>query len=212
MLKLDHLAIVAPSLEAGAEYVRDTLGVDMPIGGKHPQMGTHNLLLRLGADIFLEVIAVDPEAELPKRRRWFGLDDTAAVQTAWNEGRRLRAWVARTNDFAGVLARNGNLLGRSEKVSRGDRQWLFAVADDGSLPCGGVAPSVMDWGVQGNPAPSMLDLGFRLKSFKIEHPEMARVQKLYADLEVIDPPVVIEGEHFRYRAEIETPRGVRLIG
>ncbi|MDQ1186147.1 VOC family protein [Agrobacterium larrymoorei] len=212
MLKLDHLAIIAPSLEAGADYVRATLGVDMPQGGKHPQMGTHNRLLRLGTDVFLEVIAVDPEAEPPKRRRWFGLDDSVAVQAAWDEGWRLGGWVTRTSDFAGVLARHGDLLGRQETVSRGDREWLFAVADDGSLPCGGVAPSVMDWGVRGNPAPSMPDLGFQLKNFHIQHPEAAMVGKLYADLEIIDPPTVIEGEHFRYYAEIDTPNGVKLIG
>ncbi len=212
MLKLDHLAIIAPSLEAGAAYVRETLGVDMPTGGKHPQMGTHNLLLRLGADVFLEVIAVNPEAERPKRRRWFGLDDPEAVQAAWDEGRPLRAWVARTSDFASVLARHSDLLGRQEKVSRGDREWLFAVADDGSLPCGGIAPSVMDWGARGTPAPSMPDFGLRLKSFQIEHPDADRVQELYADLEIIDPPTVIKAKNFRYIAEIETPRGIKPIG
>lgn len=211
MLKLDHLAIIAPSLELGADYIRESLGVEMPKGGKHPQMGTHNLLLRLGEDVFLEVIAVDPEAAPPTRRRWFGLDDAAAVQAAWDEGRRLRAWVARTSDFTGVLAMHGDLLGRQEQVSRGDREWLFAVADDGSLPLGGVAPSVMDWGVKGNPASSMPDLGFRLKSFQIEHPKMSRVRKLYTDLDVVDPPAVMEGEQFRYMAEIDTPYGVKLL-
>jgi len=176
MLKLDHLAIIAPSLEVGADYVHDALGIDMPKGGKHPQMGTHNLLLRLGADVFLEVIAVDPEAERPRRRRWFGLDDLEAVQAAWDEGRRLRARVARTSDFAS-----------------------------------GFAPSVMDGGARGTPAPSMPDFGFRLKSFQIEHPEADQVRELYADLEIIDPPTVIKAKNFRYIAEIETPRGVALI-
>lgn len=211
MLKLDHLAIIAPSLEAGAEYVRETLGVEMPKGGKHPQMGTHNLLLRLGEGVFLEVIAIDPEAEPPKRQRWFGLDDTAAVQVAWDEGRRLGAWVARTSDLTGVLAKHGALLGRQVKVSRGDREWLFAVAEDGYLPYDGIAPSVMDWGARGNPASSMPDLGFRLKSFQIEHPEVSRVQKLHADLNIADPPAVVEGKRFRYMAEVDTPNGVKLL-
>jgi hypothetical protein len=37
-------------------------------------MGTHNRLLKLGAGRFLEVIAIDPEAPAPGRRRWFDLD------------------------------------------------------------------------------------------------------------------------------------------
>ncbi len=79
MSKLDHLAIVAPTLEEGVAYVEKTLGVPMAAGGKHPEMGTHNRLLRLGDDIYLEVIAVDPEAPRPERPRWFGLDDSEAT-------------------------------------------------------------------------------------------------------------------------------------
>ncbi len=40
----DYLAILAMSLEEGASYSKDRLVVDMPYGGKHPLMGTHNLL------------------------------------------------------------------------------------------------------------------------------------------------------------------------
>jgi Glyoxalase-like domain len=37
-------------------------------------MGTHNALAQLGDEKFLEIPAIDPEAERPKRPRWFGLD------------------------------------------------------------------------------------------------------------------------------------------
>ena len=53
-LALDHITIVAPTLEEGAGHVHDQIGIDMPAGGRHPEMGTHNLLLRLGDDVFLE--------------------------------------------------------------------------------------------------------------------------------------------------------------
>lgn len=63
---LDHLVVVAPTLAAGAQYVEERLGVVMQPGGKHPRMGTHNLLLRLG-DCYLEVIAPNPDAPAPTR-------------------------------------------------------------------------------------------------------------------------------------------------
>jgi len=47
MTELDHLTIAAHDLVQGVAYVRDALGVDMPTGGAHPRMATHNRLLRL---------------------------------------------------------------------------------------------------------------------------------------------------------------------
>ncbi len=211
MMALDHLAIIAPSLEIGATYVRDRLGIDIPKGGKHPQMGTHNLLLRLSDEVFLEVIAIDPSVEQPGRPRWFGLDDTDAVRSAWDEGRRLRSWVAQTRDLDTVLVRHGGLLGQKTRISRGDRSWLFAVPSDGSLPVDGIAPSVMDWEDRGSPAPTMIDLGVKLRSFEIEHPNPSRVTELYRQLEAINAPHVRGGSNFRYRAMIETPSGIKEL-
>ena len=73
--QIDHLVIGARSLTEGVNYVKDLLGVDMPYGGVHPKMGTHNHLMQLGNDAFLEIIAVNHNSEPPDRPRWFGLDD-----------------------------------------------------------------------------------------------------------------------------------------
>jgi hypothetical protein len=210
-LNLDHLVIVAPSLESGAAHVREQIGIDMQAGGKHPEMGTHNLLLRLGDGVFLEVIAVDPTAVVPVGPRWFGLDDADAVRVAWNEGRRLRGWVARTDDLDAVVSRHGALLGRKTPVSRGNRSWFFSVCPDGLFPAGGVVPPVIGWGERGCPAPEMPDLGARLVSFEIEHPDPAWVTELYERLNVANPPQVSRGAEMRYRATIDTPRGIREL-
>ena len=72
---LDHLVVGAASLEQGVTYIQEQLGVAIPKGGEHPLMGTHNHLMQLGNDVFLEVIAVNPDAPTPDRPRWYGLDD-----------------------------------------------------------------------------------------------------------------------------------------
>ena len=208
MLKLDHLVIVAPSLQEGAAHVRERLGLDMAPGGRHPEMGTHNLLMRLGDEVFLEVIAVDLAAPRPDRPRWFGLDDVAAVRSAWDDGRRLRGWVARTDDLDAVLARHGALLGEKIRVSRGDRFWHFGLRADGSLPERGVAPPVIDWGSRGNPAADMPDQGAILRAFTVAHPDPDRVNVLYLRLGIVDPPTVEKSERPRLRATIETPGGI----
>jgi hypothetical protein len=211
MLKLDHLAIVAPSLRVGVDHVSACLDIEMPRGGAHPEMGTHNHLLRLGDETYLEVIAVDPEAGLAVAPRWFGLDDGEAVRADWDAGRRLRAWVASTDDLDAVLAEHGDLLGRKIRASRGDRSWLFALLADGSLPAGGAAPAVIDWGLRGSPAPGMPDLGARLQAFVIEHPDPEGVAALYEKLGVIDPPRIVRGPRLRYRAMIATPSGEKAL-
>ena len=113
MPHLDHLTIVAPTLQEGVDHVGDRLGLDMPFGGRHPEMGTLNHLLRLGDDVFLEVIAIDPEAARPAHPRWFGLDDAERVRRDWDAGHRLRTWVARTSELDAILDRMAPLMGRS---------------------------------------------------------------------------------------------------
>ena len=77
MKLVDHLTIASTSLEAGARDVERALGVSLLEGGKHPRMGTHNRLLRLGDQVYLELIAIDPVGSPPGRPRWFGLDAPA---------------------------------------------------------------------------------------------------------------------------------------
>ena len=96
MLKLDHITVIAPSLAEGVLHVRNCLDLDIPFGQRHAYMGTYNHLLQLGDTVYLEVVALDPEADAPDRRRWFGLDDQDKVRSDWEDGRRLRGWVART--------------------------------------------------------------------------------------------------------------------
>jgi hypothetical protein len=91
MLRIDHLAVVADRLDEGVALVERLFGVTMAGGGKHPLMGTHNRLLSLG-DLYLEVIAVDPESPAPGRPRWFDMDRFAGPP-------RLTNWVAGCDDL-----------------------------------------------------------------------------------------------------------------
>ena len=65
MLVLDHIAVAAESLAEGAAHVEAALGVPLSDVGVHDLMGTHNRLLSLGPGLYLEVIAIDPEARPP---------------------------------------------------------------------------------------------------------------------------------------------------
>ncbi|MEQ8815860.1 MAG: VOC family protein [Thalassobaculum sp.] len=210
MLRLDHLTVIAPTLAEGVAHVRACLGLEPPPGGSHPEMGTHNHVMRLGDALYLEVVAVDPDAPAPAGPRWFGLGDAAAVRSDWERGRRLRGWVAGTVDIDLVLARHGSLLGDATWVSRGGNHSRFAVPPDGGLPLDGALPSVIER-TGPPPAARMPDLGARLRGFVLEHPDPDRVAALYRDLGVDRGPELRAGPEIRYRALIDTPGGVRTL-
>jgi hypothetical protein len=58
---------------------------------------------------------------------------------------------------------------------------------------------------------TIADLGARLISFTLEHPDPAPVAALYRALTVDRPPQIDRGFKLRYRAQIETPAGLREL-
>jgi hypothetical protein len=211
MLKLDHITVIAPALADGVAHVRSCLGIDVPFGQRHGYMGTHNHLLQLGGEVYLEIVALDPEGQAPGRARWFGVDDQNAVRANWNAGRRLRGWVARTDVIDKVLAGREDIFGRKVSLPWREPSFEFAIPDDGSLPLGGAAPSLIDRRGKPRAMATIADLGARLRSFTLEHPDPAGISQLYRDLAIDRPPVVVPGDSVRYRALIETPAGVREL-
>ncbi len=72
--QIDHLVLGAEDLSSATQALQSDFGVPFDVGGAHSVMGTHNRLLRLQADFYLEVIAANP-AGLTQRTTWFSMDD-----------------------------------------------------------------------------------------------------------------------------------------
>jgi len=153
--ELDHLVIVADSLAQGAAWCEQTLGLVPGPGGRHVAMGTHNRLLRLGGEgwpqAYLEIIAIDPEAEAPARPRWFGMDDPR-LQSAVRESPRLVHLVLRTRQLEmlrwGLINRGidpGAPLSLQRETPQGLLQWRMLVRDDGAIAAGGCLPTLIEW-------------------------------------------------------------------
>jgi catechol 2,3-dioxygenase-like lactoylglutathione lyase family enzyme len=211
MTELDHIAVIAPDLDEGVAWLRDVLGVEAPKGGFHPEMGTHNHLLRLGDNVYAEVIAIAPDAPRPSHRRWFGLDDRDAVRRHWDAGRCLGAYVARCTDVAATVGAQAGTFGTPMQISRGDRQWMFAVRPDGELPLGGALPCLMDWGERGTPAPTMTDFGLRLQNLLVEAPDPDAVRAALDAIGMARKPEIRRAPEVRLTATILTPQGVRVL-
>jgi len=113
VLKLDHITVIAPTLIEGVTHVQNCLGLEVPFGTRHDYMGTHNHRLQLGNSVYLEIVALDPEGAEPGRSRWFGLDNQKKVRSDWNEGRRLRGWVASTDAIDSVVLTRRQIFGHA---------------------------------------------------------------------------------------------------
>ena len=153
--EIDHLVVVADSLDQGAAWCKATLGVVPGPGGKHAFMGTHNRLLNLSSPAFpacyLEIIAIDPDAAAPTRPRWFGMDDPglrARVQSA----PRLVHFVARSNaidDLHAALAAvgqdAGQIVAAERQTPQGLLTWRLALQLDGNFAGRGALPTMIEW-------------------------------------------------------------------
>ena len=182
----------------------------MPEGGRHREMGTRNHLLRLGEALFLEVIAIDPEAAAPPHARWFGLSDPGRVRADWESGRRLRGFVARTDDLDRLLAAHGERFGAAARMTRGALTWRFAVRPDGAWPEDGALPCPMTWG-EGRTRPRRCPTSAAgSPASTLTHPDPDRIAALYRTLDLADAPAVRAGA-FGYHAEIATPGGLRVL-
>jgi hypothetical protein len=169
-------------------------------------MGTHNYFLRLGETAYLEIIAVDPQGAPPRRRRWFGLAELPADASP-----RLATWVVGTNDISVAAAASPVDLGVVEPMSRDGLNWLMTIALDGSLPLGGVAPTLIEWPAGTHPTSKMPDMGCSLVRLEGFHPDAEKVRGALncidfqgdfsvSPLRTGEPPYLV--------AHIQTPTGL----
>ena len=157
---LDHVVVAARTLDEGSDWVEARLGVRPVPGGKHSLMGTHNRLLSLGPRVYLEVIAIDPDAPAPKRARWFALDDPAMTERL-ARGPALIHWAVRTEAIEDEASRSPDGI-EVLATSRGPYRWRIGVPRDGHLPGGGSRPTLIQWEGDIHPAQALPDSGCTL--------------------------------------------------
>ncbi len=207
MAVADHLVLATRDLEQGAAWLEDRLGVSLAAGGQHERMGTHNRLLGLGEGFYLELIAINPQAPLPDRPRWFELDRLSPKL----EQPRLIHWVARSDDIERETGMSSEALGDVLAMARGDYRWRITVPADGHLPGDGLVPTLIQWDVPFHPAQRLPEAGCRLMKLEAFHPQPERIRSALAALDLssrLDVHPCEDGESAQLVAYIRTPRGL----
>jgi hypothetical protein len=212
---VDHLVVAAHTLDQGVQWCEATLGVSPGPGGEHVLMGTHNRLLRFATHqyprAYFEIIAIDPAAKEPTRRRWFDLDDPA-LQHQVREQPRLVHFVASTADASAALKalrglgiERGPLVQAERATSGGLLRWQISVRWDGQRLFYGGLPALIQWG-EVHPADAMPEAGLALQSLRVRHPRAADLRAAHAAIGL--QGVAIEEGAPNLVATLTTPRGV----
>jgi hypothetical protein len=194
-MRLDHLAIAAETLEEGVAWAQESLGVAFLAGGKHARFGTHNQLLGLADDLYLEVISVDPNAHCDGPR-WFALD-------AFKGPPRLANWICEAGNFDATMVHGM----RKVAMERGGLRWDMGVPLDGGLPMGGGFPTVLQWHTDNSPGRSLAQSGCALRRLTVQHPLAREIEDQLAD-QLSDARVQFEpSDRIALSASFETPNG-----
>ena len=179
MAAFDHFALACQNLEDGVDFVEALTGVRAAPGGPHPGIGTHNALLSLGNDVYLEIIAVDPNQDEPSGPRPFGIDD--------HRGPRLAAFAIHPTDdesidsVAETIRNHGTDPGPVVAMSRvkpDGEEISWRLTRSNRL---GLVPFVIDWGDTPNPA-TITPPGCSLIEVRGAHPEPSHVNSLHQQL------------------------------
>ncbi|WP_394681129.1 VOC family protein [uncultured Comamonas sp.] len=217
---LDHLVVMAASLDEGLAWCEATLGVTPDAGGQHAFMGTHNRLLRISSPAFagsyLEIIAVDPQGQAPSsHRRWFDIDDSALQAQVRSQGPQLTHWVARVNGIAQAteaLRALGHAAGTPQAASRqtprGLLAWQIGLRPDGQRLLQGLLPTLIEWGEQ-HPEASMADKGVALQQLQLLHPDADALKTALQALGLVGNPAlqVAQASTPALVADLHTPKG-----
>jgi hypothetical protein len=149
-LKLDHLVYAVPSLVHAIDQVERCLGLAPAFGGQHQGLGTHNAILPLADEIYLELIAKDPDQPAPKQARPFGLDELQEP--------RLVTWAIRSRTIETDVARSrergfdpGFVFAMNREEPGGAvLRWKLTLSRQ--MIGDGLVPFVIDWGSTPHPA------------------------------------------------------------
>jgi hypothetical protein len=197
--KLDHLVVVANTLEQGVQWCEATLGITPGPGGEHIQFGTHNRLFKIATPThplaYFEIIAIQPGAKghtKPHVKRWFDMDDPL-LKAAVSQEPRLAHYVVNTDDMqaARIELKKQNIepglaLHASRHSRKGVLHWQITVREDGKRLFDGTLPALIQWGKQDDADPMRLHprnslprSGVTLQNIAVTHPTATKLQAAY---------------------------------
>jgi len=167
MHKLDHIVFGATTLEEGTDFIENILQAKLSDIGYHKDMGTHNRVIKISNEVYLEVVAIDPNINNLKNRKWFNLDNPN-LQLKLKKSPQIIGYVIEKMDI-----NMSKYYDPFFAVSRANYRWQFAMPTykknilDSKIVETGIIPSLISWKSE-KPINQMKKNQFELISFEIE--------------------------------------------
>ncbi len=204
-MNLDHLVYIVPNLHQAIEALGKQLGVYPQLGGRHPERGTYNALLRLGQQSYLELLAIDPEAVVGPPR-WMGVDLSSVG--------RLTRWAISSAHLARDQQRLAAIRPDLGEVAQGQRQMgngqllRWQLTQPLPHPLVEPLPFFIDWRDSPHPS-STLASGCHLELLDFFHPQP---EQLLSQFKQLDLDLSVQwGEVAQIKAKIIGPAGHILL-
>jgi hypothetical protein len=204
MRRLDHVVVGVADLAVGIDWFQSACGVTPEFGGRHTDLGTHNALVALGPDTYLELLAPDPAA--PKETAM------AAALHALVEPIPV-TWSARCED-APATAAALNAAGLQAATSSHERRtpagdvvrWDIVLL---THELGPIVPFLIEWGNGRTPA-GTAPSGCALLELTVGHPNPDGVRQIFTELDL--DQCVVPAEIGGLRLRLASPHGDVEIG
>ncbi len=190
--RIDHIVIGTANLISGTKILETKLGFKFSNGGEHKIMGTHNKLLKLQSNIYLEIIANNPNVNKPSRQRWFSLDESR-IKEKIKKSPRLLCWALEVENIEDTVKNCGYDPGEILQLSRDELTWKVTVPPNGKLVENGVLPVLIEWPSNQHPSKKLNNSKVSINKISLFHPKPYKIKNIISNLIESDLIHISEG-------------------
>ena len=206
--RIDHIVIGTANLISGTKILETKLSTKFSPGGEHIIMGTHNKLLKLQSNIYLEIIANNPNVRKPSRQRWFSLDESN-IKEKIKKSPRLLCWVLEVDNIEDTVKKCGYNPGEILQLSRDELTWKVTVPSNGQLVENGVLPVLIEWPNNQHPSKKLNNSKVSINKISLFHPEPYKIKSIISNL--IESDLIHVSEGFPQMELILTTQNEKVI-
>ena len=176
--KIDHLVVGSNCLEDGTYYIENLLDLKLSSIDYHKKMGTHNRVIKLG-DLYLEVIAIDPDSKVEIKNTFFGLDKSFVKKKILLKPRLISFVISSTMNISSKFYPNKTYIERNKY------KWNFMnpnqnILEKDLFPYSDSFPSIIHW-LTPSPLEEMKKNFFKFERLEIELKENQIFYKEHLD-------------------------------